>query len=73
MVQELTELTRKDGVLDFTLANREGILSDVVIGGTPGLSVHKVIKLKISERTKSASKTSTLDVRRVEFRLLREF
>ncbi|KAJ7406063.1 hypothetical protein WISP_136041 [Willisornis vidua] len=49
------------------------LVSKVEMGGHLGQSDHEVIEFKISvERRKSASKTSTLDMRRADFRLLRE-
>ncbi|KAJ7405426.1 hypothetical protein BTVI_69140 [Pitangus sulphuratus] len=68
----LREPTQKDA-LDLLLVNRVDLVSEVEIGGHLGHSDHEVIKFKISvDRSKSASKTSTLDMRRVDFRLLRE-
>ncbi|KAJ7415372.1 hypothetical protein WISP_78589 [Willisornis vidua] len=50
------------------------LVSEVDIGGCLGHSNHEVIEFKISvDRRKSASKTSALDMRRVNFSLLREF
>ncbi|KAJ7421823.1 hypothetical protein WISP_41053 [Willisornis vidua] len=49
------------------------LTSEVEIGGHPGHSDHEAFEFKISvDRRKSASKTSTLDTRRADFRLLRE-
>ncbi|KAJ7419184.1 hypothetical protein WISP_55397 [Willisornis vidua] len=49
------------------------LMNEVEIGGSLGHSDHKMIKFKISvDRRKSASKTSALDMRRTDFRLLRE-
>ncbi|KAJ7412828.1 hypothetical protein WISP_94597 [Willisornis vidua] len=49
------------------------IMSEVEVGGHLGNSNHEGIKFKISvDRRKSSSKTSTLDMRRADFRLLRE-
>lgn len=48
-------------------------MSKVRIGGCLGHTDNKVIKFKISvDRKKSASKTPALDMRRADFRLLRE-
>ncbi|TRZ08540.1 hypothetical protein HGM15179_018565 [Zosterops borbonicus] len=52
---------------------KEGLESEVAIGGHLGHSDHEAIEFKISgERRKSASKTSTLSMRRGDFKLLRE-
>ncbi|KAJ7397585.1 hypothetical protein BTVI_134007 [Pitangus sulphuratus] len=65
--------TRKDTLLDLLLVNRVDLVSKVEIGVHLGHSDHKEIEFKMSvDRRKSASKTSTLDMRRVDFRLLRE-
>ncbi|KAJ7426731.1 hypothetical protein WISP_13216 [Willisornis vidua] len=74
MEQVLRKLTQKDAPLDLLLVKREEFMSQVKIGGHLGHSNHKVIKFKISvERRKSASKTSALDMKKADFRLLREF
>ncbi|KAJ7407526.1 hypothetical protein WISP_125912 [Willisornis vidua] len=68
----LKELTGKDVLPDFLLVNRNGLMSEVEICSCLGQSDHAV-EFKISSvRTKSASKTSTLDMRRADFRLYRE-
>ncbi|KAJ7417715.1 rna-directed dna polymerase from mobile element jockey-like [Willisornis vidua] len=52
---------------------RMDLVSKVEISGHLGHRNHKVKEFKISvDRRKSASKTSALDMRRAEFRLLRE-
>ncbi|KAJ7415481.1 hypothetical protein WISP_78132 [Willisornis vidua] len=61
------------GVLVDTRLNRVHLRSKVEIGGHLGHSDHEAIEFEISViRRKSASKTSTLDIMRAEFRLLRE-
>ncbi|RMC19574.1 hypothetical protein DUI87_03132 [Hirundo rustica rustica] len=73
MEEVLRELTRKDALLDLLLVNREGLVREVEIGNCLGHSNHKAIEFKISvDRRKSASKTSTLDMMRKDFGLLRE-
>ncbi|KAJ7395040.1 adaptin ear-binding coat-associated protein 1 [Pitangus sulphuratus] len=73
MKQVLRDPTWKGALLDLLLVNRVDLLRKVEIGGHLGHSDHKVIEFKISvDRRKSASKTSTLDMRRAAFRLLRE-
>ncbi|KAJ7399311.1 hypothetical protein BTVI_116089 [Pitangus sulphuratus] len=67
---ECMELTVGNGTVR---ASRVDLVSKVETGGCLGHSNHEVIKFKISvDRRKSTSKTSTLDMRRAEFRLLRE-
>ncbi|KAJ7406023.1 hypothetical protein WISP_136290 [Willisornis vidua] len=68
---------RTDSAL-FSGAQRQDQRADsmgkVEIGGHLGHSDHEVIEFKISvDRRKSASKTSALDMRRENFKLLREF
>lgn len=73
MVKVLREPTRKDAILHLLPINREGLMSEVEIGGHLSHSHHKVNKFKMSVgRRKSATKTLTLDIRRADFRFLRE-
>ncbi|GAB0205816.1 hypothetical protein GRJ2_003047200 [Grus japonensis] len=73
LVQLLKEPTRKGALLDLLLVNREGLMGEVAIGGRLGHSDHEVVEFKIfGDRRKTATKTSTLDMRRADFRLLRE-
>lgn len=73
MEQVLREPTGKDTLLDLLLFKREGLGSDVKIGGCLGHINHKMIEFRISfDRRKSASKTSGLDMGRAEFNLLKE-
>lgn len=72
MVQVLRQLTRKDALIVFVF-NREGCMNEVVIDGYFGHSNHKAVEYKISaDRRKRNSKTSTLGMRRADFRLLGE-
>lgn len=65
------EPTQKDALLINCLSTVW--ISWVEIGVCLGLRDRKVIKFKISvDRTKSVSKTSALDIRTADFRLLRE-
>ncbi|RMC09738.1 hypothetical protein DUI87_13525 [Hirundo rustica rustica] len=51
----------------------EGLVSEMEIHDCLGHNDHEAIKFKICvDRRKSASKTATLDMRRADFRLLRE-
>ena len=73
LVQVLKELTRKGAFLDMLLINREGLVGKIEIGGCLGHTDHETVKFKICvDKRKAASKTSTLDMRRANFRLLRE-
>ncbi|KAJ7399383.1 hypothetical protein BTVI_115488 [Pitangus sulphuratus] len=73
MAQVLRDLTWKGALLDIMLVNRVDLVSKAQIGDRLGHSDHEVIEFKISvNRKKSANKSSTLDVRRADFRLLRE-
>ncbi|GAB0206625.1 mitochondrial enolase superfamily member 1 [Grus japonensis] len=73
LVQVLKEPMRKGALLDLLLVNREGLVGEVAIGGRLGHSDHEVVEFKIfGDRRKTATKTSTLDMGRADFRLLRE-
>ncbi|KAJ7414765.1 rna-directed dna polymerase from mobile element jockey-like [Willisornis vidua] len=73
MKQVLRDLTWKDALLDLLLVNRADLMSKVEIGAHLGHNNYKVIEFEISvDRRKSASETSTLLMRRADFRLLRE-
>lgn len=53
--------------------SRVDLLSKVETGGCLGRSDHEVTEFKISiDKRKSANETSTLDMGRADFRLLRE-
>lgn len=70
MVQVLGEPTKRDALLDLLLVSREGLVSGV--SGHLGQSGHAVeFKISVDSR-KSANKTSTLDVKRAYFKILRE-
>lgn len=72
MVKVLREPTRKDA-LNLLPINREELTSEVKIGGHLSHSNHEVNKFKVSVgRRNSTLKTSTLDIRRADFRFLRE-
>lgn len=73
MEQVLRELAARGSLLDLLLVNRVDLMSKVKIGGCLGRIDNKVIKFKISvDRKKGASKTPALDMKRADFRLLRE-
>ena len=74
LAQVLREPTRKGALLDLVFVNREGLMGEVVIGGCLGHSDHEVVEFQIigDDRRKTASKTSTLDMGRADFGLLKE-
>ncbi|KAJ7397101.1 hypothetical protein BTVI_138693 [Pitangus sulphuratus] len=71
--QFLQENDVGNGVKGFTKVQRVDLMSEEEIGGCFGHSDHKANEFKISvNRRKNASKTSSLDMERTDFRLLRE-
>lgn len=55
------------------LLNREGLVGEVAIGGHLGHSDHEEVEFTIfGDWRKTATKTSTLDIGRTDFRLLME-
>ncbi|KAJ7396276.1 hypothetical protein BTVI_146820 [Pitangus sulphuratus] len=73
MEHVIRKLTQKNALLDLLLVNRMDLVNEVEIDGHFGHNDHKAIEFKIStDRRKTASKTSTLDIRRADFGLLRE-
>ncbi|TRZ18654.1 hypothetical protein HGM15179_008452 [Zosterops borbonicus] len=69
----IKEMTWKDALLDLLLPNRVDLMSGVEIGGCLGHSNLEVINIKIPvDRRKSACKTSALDMRKADFRLLKK-
>ncbi|KAJ7412527.1 hypothetical protein BTVI_46127 [Pitangus sulphuratus] len=68
MEQILRESNQKDAFLDLLLVNRVDLINKAEIVDHLGHSNHEEIEFKISvDRKKSASKISTLDMRRVDF------
>lgn len=64
---------RKGVLLDLLLVNSEGFMSEVETGDDLGHGSHKVVKFKFfGDRRKTGSKTMSLDVERIDLRLLRE-
>ena len=64
---------RKGATLDLLLVNREGLVGEVANGGCLGRSDHEVVEFKIfGDRRKTATKTSTLNMGKADFGLLRE-
>lgn len=71
--QVLGEPTWKDALLNLLLVKREALVNEAVVGGNLGHNDHEVNEFKIfADMRKSASKSSTLDMRRTDFRLIRE-
>ncbi|KAK4823927.1 hypothetical protein QYF61_008313 [Mycteria americana] len=72
LMQLVREPTRESAPLDLLSTNREGLVSDVMVGGCLGQSDHEMIEFLIcGEVSRGVSKTATLDFRRVDFGLLR--
>ncbi|PKU47346.1 adaptin ear-binding coat-associated protein 1 [Limosa lapponica baueri] len=72
LTQLVGEPTRGGTSLSLLLTNREGLVGDVVVRGSLGLSDHEMVKFSIiREVRKGVSKTSTLDFWRVDFSLFR--
>lgn len=79
MVQILSENNRKGALLDLFI-NAEGLVGEVTIGGCLGHSNHEEVgshsnheevEIKIfGDRRKIATRTSTLDLCKADFRLL---
>ncbi|RMC04964.1 hypothetical protein DUI87_18144 [Hirundo rustica rustica] len=73
MEQVLREGTEKDALLDLLLVNREDLVSEAEIGGCLGHNDQEEIEFNISvNRRKNPGKTSALDMRRADFKLLRQ-
>lgn len=71
--QVIKELAWKGAFLDLLLLNRVGLLSKVEIGSHHGHSDPEEIQFKIPvDRRKSACKTSALNMRKADFRLLKK-
>ncbi|KAJ7404952.1 hypothetical protein WISP_142594 [Willisornis vidua] len=69
----LWEPTHKDALPGLLLASRVDLTSKVEIGGCLDHSNYDLMEFKISvNRSKSAMKTLILDMRRADFRLLRD-
>jgi len=72
LVQLLMELTRKGALLNM-FVNRERLVGKVVINSCLGHSDHEVVEFQtVGDRRKTASKTSTLGMRKADFGLLKE-
>ncbi|KAK4831702.1 hypothetical protein QYF61_018754 [Mycteria americana] len=72
LTQLVSEPTREGAPLDLLFTNREGLVSDVMVGGCLGQSDHEMIEFLIrGEAARGVSKTATLDFRRADFGLFR--
>ncbi|KAK4822905.1 hypothetical protein QYF61_023268 [Mycteria americana] len=72
LTQLVSEPTREGAPLDLLFTNREGLVSDVMVGGCLGQSDHEMIEfLILGEAARGVSKTATLDFRRADFGLFR--
>ncbi|KAK4828821.1 hypothetical protein QYF61_000878 [Mycteria americana] len=72
LTQLVSEPTREGAPLDLLFTNREGLVSDVMVGGCRGQSDHEMIEFLIhGEAARGVSKTATLDFRRADFGLFR--
>ncbi|KAK4806819.1 hypothetical protein QYF61_005615 [Mycteria americana] len=72
LTQLVSEPTREGAPLDLLFTNREGLVSDVMVGGRLGQSDHEMIEFLIrGEVARGVSKTATLDFRRADFGLFR--
>lgn len=66
-------MIRKGALLDLIFVNRESLMDEMVISAHHGNGDHEVVKFKIlGDRRKTVTKTSTLDTRRADFRLLKK-
>ncbi|KAK4830725.1 hypothetical protein QYF61_013175 [Mycteria americana] len=72
LTQLVSEPTREGAPLDLLFTNREGLVSDVMVGGCLGQSDHEMIEFLIrGEAARGVGKTATLDFRRADFGLFR--
>ncbi|KAK4809656.1 hypothetical protein QYF61_002553 [Mycteria americana] len=72
LTQLVSEPTREGAPLDLLFTNRDGLVSDVMVGGCLGQSDHEMIEFLIrGEAARGVGKTATLDFRRADFSLFR--
>ncbi|KAK4819670.1 hypothetical protein QYF61_009779, partial [Mycteria americana] len=72
LTQLVSEPTREGAPLDLLFTNRDGLASDVMVGGCLGQSDHEMIEFLIrGEAARGVGKTATLDFRRADFSLFR--
>jgi len=62
------ELTRKGVLLDLVFTNKEGLVTDVMMGGSLGCSSHEMVEFKIlCGKSKVICRIANLDFRRAKF------
>jgi len=72
-MQVVEEPTRKGALLDLVLANKEGLVEDVKVGGRLGCSDHEMVEFRILHGgSRAISRIKTLDLRRADFALFKE-
>ncbi|KAK4826282.1 hypothetical protein QYF61_007129 [Mycteria americana] len=72
LTQLVSEPTREGAPLDLLFTNRDGLVSDVMVGGCLGQSDHEMIEFLIrGEAARGVGKPATLDFRRADFGLFR--
>ncbi|XP_068531176.1 uncharacterized protein [Anas acuta] len=71
LMQVVEEPTRQRVLLDLVLSNRDGLVSDVKVGGSLGCSDHEMVEFQIElgKGSKAKSRIATLDFRRANFDL----
>ena len=70
LTQLVSQPTREGTLLDLLFMNREGLVSDVMVGGHIGHSDHEMIEfLILGEVRRGVSRTATLGFRRANFGL----
>ncbi|PKU39022.1 glycerol kinase [Limosa lapponica baueri] len=73
LTQVVKEPTRRGVLLDVVLANEEGLMEDVKVGGSLGCSDHEKIEFRImGSMRKTPSRIATLDFRRADFDLFKK-
>ncbi|GAB0185962.1 mitochondrial enolase superfamily member 1 [Grus japonensis] len=72
LTQLVSESISEGALLDLLFTNREGLVSDVMVGGHLGHSDHEMIEVLIlREVRRGVSRTATLDIWRADFGLFR--
>ncbi|GAB0189075.1 hypothetical protein GRJ2_001372800 [Grus japonensis] len=74
LLQVIEEPMRRGAILNLVLTNKEGLLGNVKLKGSLGCSDHETVEFKICRAARRAhSKLTTLDLRRADFGLFRDF
>ena len=72
LTQLVNKPTREGIPSDLFFVSREALAVDVMVGGCPGHSSHKMIEVLILEEVrKGSSRTASLDFQRADFGLFR--